>query len=198
MDIVLRETKRLNELITDFLLFARPARQKRGLLNVREIIDEKISLFRNSSEASSIEIENDLEGDIAVFGDARQLGQVFWNIFLNSVQAMDGGPGRITISATPGNLPPDEGGDTSQVTEQRPAVAIRIGDTGRGMTKEEVSRIFDPFYSSRESGTGLGLAIAHSIVESHNGSISVRSEPGKGAEFTVTLPLAQGAAAYAS
>ncbi len=189
MDIVLRETNRLNELITDFLLFARPAHQRRGVLDLKEILDEKIRLFRNSGEAGAIEIENRLEGNIMVFGDARQLGQVFWNIFLNSAQAMEEGKGRIIITSWREGLPPsgdDEGGGS----EPRPAASISIRDTGRGMAREELSRIFDPFYSSREGGTGLGLAIAHSIVESHNGRISVRSEPGKGAEFIVTLPLA--------
>ncbi len=189
MDIVLRETGRLNELITDFLLFARPARQKRGPINLTEVIDEKIRLFRNSEEAGSIEIENRLDRAITVRGDARQLGQVFWNIFLNSAQAMDSAAGRIIISADLGTLPASEGEGPEGASVGAPAISIRVADTGRGMDMAEVSKIFDPFYSRREGGTGLGLAIAHSIVESHGGAISVKSEPGKGTEFTVTLPL---------
>ncbi len=190
MEIVLRETGRLNELITDFLLFARPARQKRGPLNLTEVIEEKIRLFANSREASAIEIENRLDRGITVRGDARQLGQVFWNIFLNSAQAMDSGPGRIVISADLCALPQgDEAAHRDEAHEGAPAVAVSIADTGRGMDEDEISKIFDPFYSRREGGTGLGLAIAHSIVESHGGRIAVKSEPGRGTEFIVMLPL---------
>ncbi len=192
MEIVLRETRRLNELITDFLLFARPARRKRSRVNLAGIIDEKIRLFRNSEEAKDLEIETSLPEDIPLEGDARQLGQVFWNIFLNSAQAMEGG-GRLRVSA---DFSESALGDPSGTAT--PEVNVRVTDTGRGMDKEEASRIFDPFHSSREGGTGLGLAIAHSIVSSHGGTITVMSEKGKGTEFTVRLPVMTGAEAAAT
>ncbi|MFQ5480772.1 MAG: nitrogen regulation protein NR(II) [Thermodesulfobacteriota bacterium] len=182
MEIVLRETERLNELITDFLLFARPAPQQRGIVNLSEVIKEKILLLGNSAEASGITIENRIDDMISIEGDARQLGQVFWNIFINSVNAIDKKGGAITVSSS-------SSGDSAG--EGRPLVHIEISDSGRGMENSAIKKIFDPFYSTRENGTGLGLAIAHSIIQSHGGSIVVTSAPGEGSKFTVSLPLLQ-------
>jgi len=188
MDIVLREAKRLNELITDFLLFARPARQERKLINLADIVNDNIRLFANSSESGGIGVESSLNETLLVNGDARQLGQVFWNIFLNAANAMDGEGGLISVtsSISPSSATLEDGG---RGKTPRRSVSIKVTDSGKGMEAADVSRIFDPFYTTRAEGTGLGLAIAHSIVQSHDGVISVSSVVGKGTEFTITLPL---------
>jgi two-component system sensor histidine kinase PilS (NtrC family) len=180
MEIVVRETERLNTLITDFLLFARPAQQRRERINLSEIINEKIELFSHSPQASGLDIEGDIKDQFFIQGDLRQIGQVFWNLFLNSAQSMQEG-GRLTIASSVKN--------GANGTDPGPLVSIEVADTGCGIKGENLQMIFDPFYSTKEMGTGLGLAIAHSIVESHGGTVEVRSAPGKGTVFKIVLPL---------
>jgi two-component system sensor histidine kinase PilS (NtrC family) len=181
MEIVVRETERLNTLITDFLLFAKPAQQRRERINLSEIINEKIELFSHSPQASGLDIKGDIKDQFFIQGDLRQIGQVFWNLFLNSAQSMQEG-GRLTIASSVKN-------GANKGTDHGPLVSIEVADTGCGIKDENLQMIFDPFYSTKEMGTGLGLAIAHRIVESHGGTVEVRSAPGKGTVFKIVLPL---------
>lgn len=183
MEIVLRETDRLNLLITDYLLFARPAQGKRELVNLTGIISETVKMFGNSPEAARVEVENSVEDEIYVDGDPRQLGQVFWNLIINSAHAMKNG-GKIKISSRF-----DYGPHVSA-----PSVELKLADTGEGIKPEHLNRIFDPFFSTKDSGTGLGLAIVHRIIESHGGSIEVKSALGRGAVFKLRLPLSESGA----
>lgn len=188
MEIVLRETERLNELITDFLLFAKPAREQRHLVNLTAIVRETLEMFTNSSEAQDIKIECDLMDEIYIMGNERQMGQVFWNLFLNASHAMSVG-GRLKITSRPVS------GDLSS-SGDRHFVELRVADNGEGISAEDINRIFDPFFSTKDAGTGLGLALVHRIVASHEGSIKVASVQGEGTVFRVVLPLA-GQSAYA-
>jgi two-component system sensor histidine kinase PilS (NtrC family) len=192
MEIVLRETERLNSLITDFLLFARPAREKMESFNIGEVIRETMKVFGNSPEAKGLEIESSLEGDMSIEGNKRQMSQVFWNLFLNAATAMpEGGLLRVTTGL---NTRVSERGMSAaeQASDKLKTLAeISIIDTGNGIAPEALGRIFDPFYSTRETGTGLGLALAHRIVESHGGTIEVESALGKGSVFKVLLPLSE-------
>ncbi|MDO8427096.1 MAG: ATP-binding protein, partial [Deltaproteobacteria bacterium] len=189
MDIVLRETERLNALITDYLLFARPAQEKRDLVDIGSVIDDTVRIFSNRAEAAGIIIEMDAPGRVLMHGDSRQLGQVFWNLFINSAQAMEGtGTLRIISRLRPGGHSAPGG------AHQNSFVSIKVEDTGKGIRPEHITRIFDPFFSTKDSGTGLGLAIVHRIIESHGGSIEVKSRPGKGTAFEIILPAeAEGA-----
>ncbi len=188
MDIVLRETERLNLLITDFLLFAKPAKENRFRVELDKIIADTIEVFSNSQEAASIKIESRVDPGAAVEGDARQLGQVFWNLFVNAAHAMPSG-GTLTVSSAVdplGSIPGKNGltGPGSGV------VSISVEDTGMGIRPEHIHSIFDPFFSTKERGTGLGLAIVHRIIESHGGTIDVKSFTDGGTVFRITLPLA--------
>ena len=189
MDIVLRETGRLNMLITDFLLFARPAREKRDIVDLNGIIDETIRIFSNCPEASRIRIVRDLDGAVLVKADARQLGQVFWNLFLNAAHAMSPA-GTLTVSSRLSHGFARSEHKGLEGPEEPPMVLVSVADTGGGIGKEDLLRVFDPFFSTRESGTGLGLAIVHRIIESHGGRITVESTPGSGTVFSILLPLA--------
>lgn len=194
MDIVVRETERLNTLITDFLLFARPAHEKRQVVNLSDVVDEKIDIFRYSREARGISIEKRLEEGLFIEADPRQIGQVFLNLFLNSAQAM-GGEGSLAVSSATSAVGgayqgPVHGNDRTEGGIVRPFAEITVMDSGCGISEEDMARIFDPFFSTKDLGTGLGLAIAHRIVESHGGSIEVSSVPGEGTSFKVLLPLA--------
>lgn len=173
MDIVLRETDRLNLLITDFLLFAKPARREMARFSLSAVINETITIFRNSPDAAKVRIEKRLDDSIYIDGDFRQVGQIFWNLFLNAAHAMDSGGVLSVSSSVAGRM-----------------AAVSVSDTGPGIEPENVGRIFDPFFSTKDRGTGLGLPIAHRIAESHGGSLEVKSYIGKGTVFTVTLPLA--------
>ncbi len=187
MDIVLRETNRLNLLITDFLLFARPAREKMDTVELNSVIDETIRMFSNCPEAAKITIDSHIEGSVFMNGDSRQLGQVFWNLFLNAAHAMRNG-GTLMVRS---NL--TRGFPHSVVEKESPVeqamVTVTVADTGEGIRAEDLQRIFDPFFSTKDSGTGLGLAIVHRIVESHGGKINVESDYGRGTVFTVEFPV---------
>lgn len=176
MDIVLRETDRLNTIITEFLDYARPRSNQMEQISLASLLEETITLFRNSREfRSDIDIICDIPSAIAVTGDSRRLRQVFWNLLINAAQAIHKG-GTITISTASG-----VGFDGDEV-------AIRILDSGMGIDVEHLEHIFDPFFTTKPAGTGLGLAIAYRIIEDHNGTIDVKSELGKGTAVVIRLP----------
>jgi two-component system sensor histidine kinase PilS (NtrC family) len=226
MEIVVRETDRLNTLITDFLLFARPAHEQRQIVSLDEVVAEKIDIFKHSPEAAGIKIEANLTEGLLIEGDQRQIGQVLLNLFLNSAQAMRGGGGggggdeggvgckggtggtggiggTLTVTASiyasgyKGEWHGRQESGEREDGEQRrahqelyPCAEVMVRDTGCGINGADLSRIFDPFFSTKDLGTGLGLAIAHRIIESHGGSIEVTSVVGQGTVFRLLLPLA--------
>ena len=178
MDIVVRETDRLNTIITDFLEYARPKMGQEDNIALGPLLDEMIVLLRNSRNFNKkIRISCDIDDHIKIKGDAQRLRQVFWNLLLNASQAMSN-DGLIAISASSSMKDGD-----SKLCE------IIFTDTGHGIAREFQEKIFDPFFTTKTQGTGLGLAIAHRIIDDHKGTISVESEEGKGARFIIRLPL---------
>ena len=192
MEIVLRECERLNSLITDFLLFARPAtKEKPERIDIAELIRETIKVFTNSPQAKGIDIEDRLTGSLFVEGDRRQMSQVFWNLFLNAADAMKNG-GKLTVSSAPKGpaglfSKPDM--EKMGPRQDDRFVEIMVSDTGEGIEQTNLSKVFDPFFSTKTSGTGLGLAIVHRIIESHRGKIYISSVRGKGTTFKIIVPL---------
>ena len=174
MDIVLRESDRLNRIITDFLTYARPRPVSLAEVDVREPLHETFTLLRHSPEIrDSHTIEEDLPDEpITAMIDTASIKQVFWNLARNALHAMpDGGRLRAELTRAPhGRL------------------RIFFTDTGCGMTPEQVERLFEPFSSSTTGGTGLGLSIVYQIVRDHGGTINVRSREGHGTTITVELP----------
>jgi two-component system sensor histidine kinase PilS (NtrC family) len=173
MEIILRESDRLNRIITDYLSYARPRAQVHMSVDLCALLRETITLLRHSPEiqtAHVLEEEYPAEA-MRVKADASQLKQVFWNIMRNALQAMpDGGTLRAELSRAPtGRL------------------RITFTDTGRGMTPEQVEHLFEPF-SSSTGGTGLGLSIVYQIIRDHGGTINVRSREGQGTTITIELP----------
>ena len=176
MDIVLRETDRLNNIVTEFLDYARPRSNQLEQISLASLLEETITLFRNSREfREDIVIICDISPAIVITGDPQRLRQVFWNLLINAAQATQNG-GTITVSATSG-----AGIDADEAT-------IRILDSGMGIASEHLEHIFDPFFTTKPAGTGLGLAIAYRIIEDHNGTIDVKSEEGKGTAVIINLP----------
>ncbi len=191
MDIVIRETERLNALINDYLLFARPAKGLRARVDVSEIISETVRIFSHCPEAARIKVECRVSEHLYVNGDARQLGQIFWNLFVNAAHAMpDGGGLTVDSRILSHGRGPNRLGNaiTYEAVESAGRVEITVADTGNGIKPEDINRIFDPFYSTKDSGTGLGLAIVHRIVETHDGTIEVLSNR-SGAVFKITFPM---------
>ena len=181
MDIVVRETDRLNAIITDFLEYARPKNTQNDRIILSSVIDETIILLKNSKEfVDGIRINCNVDRMITMRGDARRMRQVFWNLLINSCQAMPDG-GEMTINANP-FFHDDSGSAWCEIV---------ITDAGQGIAPEHLAKIFDPFFTTKIGGTGLGLAIAYRIVEDHGGTIAVEAEKGKGTEFRILIPLTE-------
>jgi two-component system sensor histidine kinase PilS (NtrC family) len=179
MEIVVRETDRLNTIITEFLEYARPKTNKDDCIALPDLLSETCTLLRNSRDfVPGLKIESHVDGAIMIQGDARRLRQVFWNLLINASQAMPDG-GKIQLSAMP----------FSHVENDSVWCEIVVADTGPGIGEENIEKIFDPFFTTKPGGTGLGLSIVHRIVEDHGGTVSVESTPGKGTTFRVRLPM---------
>jgi two-component system, NtrC family, sensor histidine kinase PilS len=175
MDIVLRESERLNTTIRSFLAYARPQRFEIARFDLRRPLNDAALLLRNSAEVQEgHEIIVDVPPRELWFeADEGQVKQIVWNLATNGLRAMPSG-GRLHLAAAF-----DEGSD---------ALVISVRDEGVGIPADEIDRLFQPFHGGFAKGTGLGLAIVRRIVTDYNGEIEVSSEPGSGTTFVVRLP----------
>jgi two-component system sensor histidine kinase PilS (NtrC family) len=190
MEITMRESERLNALITDFLLFAQPPQTNKKPCDIGKIIEETINLFMNSpSFRESIHIHRLVTHEtIQAMIDPDQMKQVFWNLLLNAAQSIpDGGEIDIHLEKQNGSSWKTSLSLLAQ-KEKKKWLKISIKDSGVGITAQEREKIFEPFFTTKENGTGLGLSIVHKIIENHNGGIKVESEVGRGSIFTIFLP----------
>jgi two-component system sensor histidine kinase PilS (NtrC family) len=173
LDIVTRESQRLNSIITDFLAYSRTKQYHFDRVDLIQSVEDTLTLMdhRMTAEKTGITIERRFTVRQAwAIADGDKLKQVFWNLCENAVRAMtDGG----TLTAAVESL-----GDDWQVS---------FIDTGRGMTPQQIEKIFEPFQSNFEGGTGLGLAIVYQIVQAHEGKVWARSKPGQGTTFVLRL-----------
>jgi signal transduction histidine kinase len=191
MEIILRESERLNSLITDFLLFAQPPKTNKAPCNICQIMDETIDLFLNSPDCHEAirVIRPETPQDLQLVIDPDQMKQVFWNLLINAAQAMaNGGEIRVQLETGENGFPfPNPPRANSHPA--RTWVRILVSDSGRGIPAQEKEKIFEPFYTTKDGGTGLGLSIVHKIIESHRGLIRVESETGRGSTFAIFLPM---------
>ena len=190
MEITLRESERLNALITDFLLFAHPPQTHKMPWEIPKLLAETIDLLIHSPvfhEGIRVLRPQPAEGFEAMI-DSDQMKQVFWNLLINAAQAMsNGGEIRIHVEKGTDHL----GGQFFPWPPQGKGkgwIKISIADSGQGIPPGDKEKIFEPFFTTKEGGTGLGLSIVHKIIENHNGVIKVESEVGKGSIFTIFLP----------
>jgi two-component system sensor histidine kinase PilS (NtrC family) len=183
MDIILRETDRLNSIITQFLLYASPYKKNQQMCSIKELITETITLLKNSKKyPPNLNIETSFKyNGITINADPKQMKQVIWNLCINSIQAMENG-GTMTISVNKKN------GSPSYYKPDDESVEIIIKDTGTGISEADLQKIFDPFFTTKEEGTGLGLSTVQKIIEGHNGSINVESKEGYGTTVKIILP----------
>jgi two-component system sensor histidine kinase PilS (NtrC family) len=176
IDILLKESHRLDRTIKGFLRFARPRERSSVDFDIARLLAENVELLKNSEEVSEWHrLEVELEPPAArLLADPDQVSQIFWNLARNALRAMpDGGTLRVT-----GHLTDD-------------CYRLRVIDTGRGMSEEQRANLFHPFHSFFDGGTGIGMAIVYRIVQDHGGRLRVDSRPGAGTTITVELPTSR-------
>ncbi|MBW2107362.1 MAG: PAS domain S-box protein [Deltaproteobacteria bacterium] len=171
MKIVLREADRLNTLVNDFLLFARPSSGRSEPVELEPALRETLELFEKDAVCRDrITVVRNLTRNIWTSMDPKHLRQIFWNLLLNAAQAINGhGTINVALSASDGTA------------------MVKITDDGLGMSEQTQGQIFDPFFTTRPQGSGLGLSIVHRLLESCGGTIDVQSSPGRGSSFSVFL-----------
>lgn len=176
LDILNVEIKRLKGILDNFARFSRPTALVLGDVRLEAILQHLVQLIRGEAHEKGIALQLDFPPDLSsIPADENQLSQVFLNLMINALQAMpEGGALQIDMK--------------EKKSGRERWVEIRFTDTGAGIQKEKIHKIFEPFFSTRTGGSGLGLAVAHRIVEDHGGTIHVESAEGKGSIFTVRLP----------
>jgi two-component system sensor histidine kinase PilS (NtrC family) len=180
VEIVLRESERLNRIIRDFLEYARPAPMASHAVDLADLLDEVILLVEHRSLPAELKIIREYGEKLPARVDPQQLRQAIWNLCINAVQAMpEGGELRVGGRIVPGGGPP--------------RLQLWISDTGQGIAETDLPQIFEPFFSTKAEGSGIGLALVYRVVQDHGGQIEVRSQLGTGTSFMLILPSADSA-----
>ncbi len=178
LETITNETLRCRKIVTSLLDFARQTKPVKKENDINQIIMECLVLTRKQAAFKDLELTSELGHNVpALYLDKGQVQQAIINLILNAIEATDAG-GSISISTT---YNPD-----------RRFVEVVISDTGGGIPESDLDRIFDPFFTTKEDGNGLGLAITHGIIEQHDATITVSSEPGRGTTFSIKFPLPPG------
>jgi len=173
LNIIKRETERLNRLLTSFLDFARPRPPQYQTINLPAALDSAIALASHAVDRKPIVLRKDVPASLpALQCDPEQLRQVLLNLLINAIQASPKGGDVVLTARHAGSK-----------------VLIQVTDAGSGIPPEIREKIFDPFFTTKESGTGLGLSVAHQIIEQHGGILTAEANPEKGMTFSVALPL---------
>jgi len=182
-DVVNREIRRIDSIVSQLLRYSGAARAAFEPLQLHQVLDRALALMQHQFDANKIKVTRDFEAtpDV-VSGDAYQLEQAFMNLLLNSLEAMSSG-GELAI-ATRMTAPDDSAG------AGLPKLLLSFRDTGPGIAPEHLDRLFDPFFTTKPHGTGLGLPITRRIIQEHQGQIAVESHVGGGTEFRMTFPSA--------
>jgi len=176
-EVALEELDRVERSISHLLRFARDEEIRLCPVRLPEVVDSAVETFRDRIHRMGATIDEDIETDGVIQGDPEKLRRVIINLIGNALDALEqnGVPGpRIDLAA----------GENLAGSE----VWVRIRDNGPGIDPESLSKIFSPFYTSKDGGTGLGLAISKKVVDAHGGSLEALSNPGAGAEFVLTFP----------
>ncbi|GAB4389482.1 MAG: hypothetical protein Kow0025_15100 [Thermodesulfovibrionales bacterium] len=174
LDDIFGQTMRVKKIVSDLLEFARGRAPRLALVEVAPLVEGAFRQISRGQAAEKVEFSVRCPEGLSLLADPEQMEEVFINLFQNAVEAMSG-EGTITVAAEA------HGG----------AVTITVSDTGKGISGDAAEKIFEPFYTTKDTGTGLGLSIVFNIVRKHGGDISVRSAAGGGAAFVMTFPAAK-------
>jgi two-component system sensor histidine kinase HydH len=174
LNVIEEEIDRINQILDRFLRFAKPAVPLLERTEVASIFEETLQLIRPRMEKQRVHVQKELQDLPMILMDREQMKQVALNLLLNAVQAMPRG-GTLMLRG--------------QNSKDGQWITISIQDSGVGIPNEDMNKLFDPFFSTKEGGIGLGLSIAHRIIDQHHGKIEVESDPGKGTLFTIWLPI---------
>jgi signal transduction histidine kinase len=170
--VITEESTRLNRIVTEFLDFARPQTPDLRECDLKDIIEKNIDFLRHELDKKGIVVKAELDGaPLMLMADHGQLYRAFLNIFINASQAMEKG-GRIEVYAR----------------EDKERSYVEIADTGCGISQENLKRIFNPFFTTKDKGSGLGLSIVRKIIVGHKGTITIESQEGKGTKVEILLP----------
>jgi two-component system sensor histidine kinase HydH len=172
-NLMIQEVDRLNRVVSQLHEFARPITISKKTVRVKSFVEDSLKLIERQALEAKVKIETGLsvETDTVCF-DPDRLNQVLLNLYLNAIESMEDG-GKLTVL-----LAPDE---------EKHRIEIRISDTGTGINKDDLTHVFDPYFTTKASGTGLGLAIVHNIIEAHGGEIQIDSVIGEGTTITILI-----------
>ena len=174
------ETRRISRIVSNLLAFSRHSKMEFGAVKLNQLIEKTLFLNANLLKLHSIKVEENLDPDLPdLTGSEDRLMQVFMNLISNAAEAIEAGRGDRVLSIR-----------TKHVREKG-CVSVSFADTGVGIPQENLSKLFEPFFSTKKKGkgVGLGLSVAYGIIQEHGGSIHVQSEEGRGTTFTIELPL---------
>jgi two-component system sensor histidine kinase HydH len=174
--VIEEEIQRINNIVDQFLQFAKPVPPLFKNVHILPVVEETLQLLKPQIEKQRISLQRDLQALPSLIMDREQMKQAILNLLLNAIQAMpEGGVLRLN----------------GQVLEDNRWIQLSIQDSGMGIAPEDMKKLFDPFFSTKEGGVGLGLSIAHRIIDQHRGKIEIRSAPGQGTTLTLWLPISQ-------
>ena len=170
------EVARINDRITEFLNYSRPPKLHPEPINLEELARDAMRIFEVQTNETGVDARVITNGPVPLItADPDSLHSALTNLIINGLQSMDGTGGKIEVALA--------------LERDGQRVRIEVTDTGRGIAPDDISKVFEPYYSTKETGTGLGLAIVKKAIEDHRGTITVKSRVGEGTTFTITLPL---------
>ena len=172
-DLMVEQVERLDRSISELLDYARPSQTSKSMVGVDELLAKAVMLVRSDAETQRIAVEEHFGcGSATTEGDRDKLTQLFLNLFLNAIQAMEDG-GRLSVS--------------TRCNQEE--IIIEISDSGCGIPSELVEKVFEPYFTTKQDGTGLGLAMSTKIVQDHHGRMTLESREKVGTTVTVRLPV---------
>jgi two-component system, NtrC family, sensor histidine kinase HydH len=173
LDIIRKESRRLNRLLTSFLEFAKPRQPAMETVEIASLLDSVIVLAQHAEDTGRLELRKDIQQGLSTIEcDPEQLKQVLLNLVMNAIQAMPQG-GTVVLAAR----------------RNETMVTIDVQDQGQGINNDNLDRIFDPFFTTKETGSGLGLSVAHQIISKHGGRLTIKQNSPHGVTVRISLPL---------
>ena len=184
--LVAHEVARIDGIVNELLSFSKPAKPHLIPMNIQDTIDQTLKLIHEQLSQKNITLKNNCRAQkTEIFGDARLLSQALINLTLNATEAI-GQDGTITVGTM--NCSHRFASSPDKATSRK-CIRLQISDTGKGIERDDLLKIFDPFFTSKSEGTGMGLSVAHGIINEHHGIIEVESEPNRGSTFYIYIPI---------